>query len=374
MTTHEVRSEYANLRRLATLDLPGPYVTLMVPPVRGTAGRQTIDDVGESLIRDVRRLLTDDPWMMNDRAAERMLRQAFEQFHDADRTEAQGLAVFVAEDHVETVAVSAPVEADAVVARRPDLTVLADAIASAQPFHLLVLSQHRVELYRCTATTIEPLTDVDLPSGIDDMAWLERHPAETSLHGGPPLGPGTIAAVHSGDSASDVRKSQLERFVAEVDRALPAQVHDGPLPLVAAAVSYEASMLRSVRPHRDLVLLTELGSPERHSLEELRDAAARRLEPRLATELATFVDRYRSRAGTGRTAIGLDVVATNGREGRVDLLLIDSDRRRTAEPEARGRLAEIVADVVATGGTVRLVRPDSPATTLDDLVVALLRY
>ncbi len=360
MTTNEVRQDHANLRRLATLGLPGPYVTLAVPPVRGTAGLRSIDETADSLIRDARRSLIDEPWKLTAQAAERLLRQATEQLLDAPRDESEGVVIVVADDYVEALAVRGPVEADHVVAGRPDLALLAEVSAASRPFHLLALSQHRVELYRCTDGSVTPVTDVDLPSSLADTVWLDRQPIDAVLHGGP--------------SPKDEHKADVARFVAAVDRALPSAVHDGPLPLVVVAVAYEAAMLREARPHRDLVLVTELGSPDRLAVEAMRDAAVRRLELRTAGDLAALVDRYRSRAGTGRTAAGLEPLATEAAEGRVDVLLVDAEHRRTALPDARRRLAVVVADVLARGGSVRLLPDDLPSTIIDDLAVAILRY
>ena len=372
MTTHERCLDSSQLRRLAALDLPGPCVSIYLAPVRGTIGRLSTEETVHTLLRDARPQLTAEPWSLDGRAATRLLQPVLDMALASGRHDDEGAAVFVAADLVERFAVPGITESCISVGRRPDLLPAALAAAKDHAFHLLVLSQRRVELHRCTATESVPVSDADLPSSLEDALWYEHHSPSSNLHGGAHIGQDTIAAIgHGGDSMKDVRKDAIQRFIGMVDRALPPEVHDGPLPLVVAALEFEAAMLRDARPHRDLLLLTALGTPERHSIEELRTAAAAMLQERAEHGRPEALDRYATLAGTGRTCSGTPAVTEAAAHGQVGTLLVDPVDVAALTDDVRVTLTDAVAAVLATGAEVVGV----PHGALgDEPVAALLRY
>ena len=371
MTTHEMRLDRGQLRRLAALDLPGPCVSIYLAPVRGSAGRQATDDALHDLLRNARSQLAADPWRLTGRAADTLLATAADLITNGEHDDETSTATFVGPDFVEHFVLPGPVGSRVSVLGRPDLLPAADAVVRELPFHLLVLSQHRVELHRCTATGSSPVPDVDLPESFEDEQWYEHHQPNLNLHGGNHVGQSQIVGMRGGTSPKDVHKESVARFVAAVDQALPPEVHDGTLPLVVVAVMYEAAMLRDTRPHRDLVLITDLGSPDRLSVDEMRAAALRHLAARTDVETQVLVERYRSLAGTGTTASGLPELLEAARQAQIDTLLVDPGRRERAEGDEAAALVELTAATLAAGGAVRLLPNDLPGA---EAAVALLRY
>lgn len=299
-----------------------------------------------------------------------MLDTAMSMIRSVTRLPDDGLAVFVGDDLVECFVIPDPGATTVHVGARPNLVRTIEALHRRAEFHLLTLSQHHTALYRCDERGATPVDDVEIPESTEEAFWYEDLEPTIAVHGGVRSGNGSIAGTVSGGSAHDLHEARLRRYVALVDAALPPDVHDGRLPLVVAAVGQLGSMIRAARPHRDLIVLDSLGSPDHVPMDQIRLAAHELVLAQRGEHDAELLDRFRELDGTGRTATGPEAVADAANAGQAETVFLDADVAHGSDAAAAEVLSTTVAAAVSTGAAVVIV----PHGSVGAPVVATLRY
>ncbi|MGD9701660.1 MAG: hypothetical protein AB7Q42_11555 [Acidimicrobiia bacterium] len=352
MTTRVRHLDEEVLRQLAA-DLRGPCVSMYLPPQRGTIGRLATERRIEQLRRMARDQLVAAPWSFDDRSVSELLDPAMHRLDTVEREPNEGFALFLTALSTDLVIVPGDTPELVTVAEEADLLPLVTALAKQTEFDLLVLSQNNVQLFRSSAHDLQPMVRYDLPRSREDALWYERHEPNQS-------------ALHPGPSFKDERKDSIERFIEVVERRLPPPVREGRLPLVVAAVDYEAALFRKASSHPKLLVLTKLGSPDRVPLARLHDAAAELVLQHGCADLEERRTRFAELAGTGLTADDPGELRAAAADGRIETLFVSD---HTALPAVM--MVEIVAGTLRTGGTVVA---STPSDALGPVVAATLRY
>lgn len=342
------------LRDLAHRPVSAPCVSFYLPPTRGSIGRQAANESLRMLQRHAADMLTGAPWELSDAATAELIEPAVAQLASIERQPYEGLACFVDADGCHTVVVPGPTPTTVTVAAEPDLLPLVTALGTQFDFDLLILSQRHVQLFRCTANELEPMTRYDLPANLDDALATDLN--ETNA-----------TPLDRGSTYKEERKEAVERFVQIVERRLPPSVREGRRPLVVAAIDFEAAVFAKASSHPMLVKLTDLGSPEHLSASKVHEAAVALIAQRAQASAEGVRDRFSELDGTGRTAREPDDVRQAADEGRVDTLLVAPE---VAEARA-SELAAVVKATLRTGGRVMTV---SPTSNGEPSIAAILRY
>ena len=375
MSTELTRISDQHLRHLSEVDGSGPIVSVFLAPTRDTLGQHAAEQRLEALAREGRRALCAAPWNLEEGAAKALLEPIITEMAEVERGPDESLACFVAAGWSRMYLVAGDTPDRVTVASRVDLLPVIEALGDDVEFHLLTLTQDHVRLFRCDAIGWHRLHSVDLPESRADALWFEHYEQASSIHGGNHVGRDQIAGmVHGSGSHKEQHKEATERFVRAVDRALPVDVHDGEIPLVVVAVEYEASLFRDVRPHTDLVLITELGSPERLPMTRVHECAVDLLRSRRRVARASLVDRFRSLDGTGLTVHGFADAIEAARRGSVDVVIIPSSGPSSGgelNGADRRSLLDVAAAAIQTGGSITFVDDGLEAIAP---VAAILRY
>lgn len=288
------------------------------------------------------------------------------------------LAVFAAPGYLRTFRLARDVPERAVVASRFHIKPLLRMVQSADRYQVLVLNRERIRLLEGNRDALE---EVELAAGvprtIEDALGAQLTEARTPAYSygtGPAAGAGgrrsmaagpKVGGMHHGQgSKKDELDVDIERFFRAVDRAiLDHHSKPGGLPLIIAALAEYHAPFRRLSHNRQLLDDGIEANPDALGDDELREFAWRCMEPLYLQRLQLITDRYGAARGANRGEDALPQVALAAVVGRVDVLLLEPDRRLEGSMDPVTGVLHI-ADTVAT---------PAPGDVLDDLAEAVLR-
>lgn len=287
--------------------------------------------------------------------------------YDFWQHQSAGLAVFLSEEGMRAHRLPLRLEEHVAVGPRFHAAPLLPLVSEDESALVLTVTASQAHLYRATRDALHELDDVDLPSGIDDDAVENDY--EANAQASPPARPNTGSANIShaqvyGEGPPEWRESRLDDFVQKVERALEHATADEKPRVVLVA---GADIIGRLRPSGLLTADVDV-NPESLDDAELHERAWHALHPAVDAARSELLDRYRSLVGSGddRAASRPGAVRKAAAEGRVDALLVP--RARLAQPD--DELAELIADTVATSGSIHLVDEEAEL----EHPVAILRY
>jgi hypothetical protein len=239
------------------------------------------------------------------------------------RYQADGLAVFLAEDVFRYYRVPLRLDPLAAVARRFHLAPLLRLFTGDGRFFILALSQNAVRVLEGTRYGIDELSLEDLPQSLAEALPFEDRERQLQFQTGAPQAGGQRAALFHGHGAgAEVEKDRLLRFCRKVDVGLRDLLREETGPLVLAAVDYLHPIYREANTYAHLVEDRIPGNPESLSADDLHRRAWELVEPRFLEALNEAVAGYAGLAGTGRTSVDVAEIMLAAYEGRVGTLFV----------------------------------------------------
>lgn len=246
----------------------------------------------------------------------------------------------------------------------PSLAIVADSfhtkplrrfLQSVDRYQVLCLSRNQAQLYEGTRNGLcEVVLAQEVPA-TSAMALGEvfTEPHQTvSSHGG--MGHGTSPQFHSTGGKKDEIDLDTVRYFRALDRALMAHhSRPGGVPLILACLTEHQHCFRQVS-HNRLLLPEGLEiHPQAMDLQALSRLAWAVVEPQHHARQQAWVDAFKRAQAAGLGCVSLEETARAAWEGRVGMLLIESER------QVPGRLD------VKTGG---VMRSDLSDPAVDDLL------
>lgn len=177
---------------------------------------------------------------------------------------------------------------------------------------------------------------------------------------------------------SEDPKVRLREYARAVDHAVEPVLRRHGAVLVIAAAEPLASIYRSTNSHGLVATSALVGNHDGDRIDELADLAAPIIERHRREVLEARLARFAEMPARGLVLVELDQVADAAREGVIDTLFVDMDRRIPVAAEAFGnittidRVDELVRDALSSDATIVPVRPGDLPTP--DPVAAVLRY
>jgi hypothetical protein len=290
---------------------------------------------------------------------------------------ADGLAVFGAPGLFQTVRVQRALPERAIVADSFHVAPLLRILQAAERFQLLALSRGAVRLFEGHRDMLDEIAlPDDVPRSLDDTLGAEPPEPQGQAHsyGTGPAAPGAGARRgaggakrggmrHGHGSKKDVIAQQTERFFRAVDRAV-LEHHSKPagLPLVLAALPEHQGPFRALSRNPRLLDRGIEADVLALSADALRERVWPVIDPLLQQRLSALRERYFAARAAERADDDLPAIARASAAGRVEVLLIEADRRWP------GRL-DAATGAIADGD------PDHPRVddVLDDLAELVLR-
>jgi hypothetical protein len=245
-----------------------------------------------------------------------------------------GLAVFSADGLFRVFRTQRPVAELAVVADSFHSKPLWRILQTTDRYQVLGLTRHAIRLFEGNRDVLD---EVDLAAGVprtltDALGEELTDPRMTvGAYGG--SGPGPMYHGHGGKK--DEVDLDAERFFRVVDRAV-LEHHSRPsgLPLILAALPEHHALFHEVSKN-PLLLADGIGiNPEALSIEELRDRAWQLFEPGYRARLAALADAFRLARSRGLGSDDLAEVAAAAPTGRIETLLLESDRQISGRLDA----------------------------------------
>lgn len=303
------------------------------------------------------------------------------------RFQADGLAVFLAEDVFRCYQVPLRLEPLAVVARRFELAPLLRLFTGDGRFFILALSQNALRVLEATRYGVDELAIEGLPQSLPEALPFEDRERQLQFRtGAPHAGDQRAALFHGHGAGGEVEKDRLLRYFRKVDAGLRGLLREETAPLVLAAVEYLHPLYREANTYPHLLDGQIFGNPEALSADALHRRAWEAVEPRFRAALTEAVARYRQLAGTGRTSVEVPEITVAAHDGRVEVLFVAgipvwgtvdeaartvrlSGEQRPGDEDLAGRAA--IATLLKGGEVFAVDPPQMPA---DAPLAAVFRY
>lgn len=290
----------------------------------------------------------------------------------------EGLAVFAADGFFRLFRLPRAVPERVVVANRFHVQPLLRMVQSADRYQVLDLNRERIRLLEGNRDALDEIDLArDVPATIEEALGEQLTELEAQAHSygtGPAGGSGGRGSMNAGPKVGGIRAGQvskkdeadgdIERFFSAVDRAI-LEHHSRPsgLPLILAALPEDQASFRHLSHNRHLLDAGVEGNPEAMTDDMLRERAWACMEPLYLQRLQLMIDRYSAARGANRGDDSLPQIALAAVVGRVDVLLLERDRRVDGSMDPASGVLQ-VADTVAA---------PAAGDALDDLAEAVLR-
>jgi hypothetical protein len=287
-----------------------------------------------------------------------------------------GLAVLGSPDAFHVFELNRPVPQRCVVANSFHVKPLLRVVQSADRFHILCLQREEVRLFEGNRDGLTPIRPAGIPWTVtealggessiqsknqapapknEDQKGKSGEATRRNPRGAQP-GPGHAA---KGDDA----KLDAERFFRAVDRAVWEHVsRDSRMPLVVAALPEHQAMFRAVTHNPRVVAQGIERNPGSMSVEHLREAAWKCVEPDYVARLQKHIEDFNTARARQQASADLSAIAKAAQEGRVGILLVEAER------VIPGRLDPNTGDALQAAEDARDVDD-----LLDDVAEAVLR-
>ncbi|WP_022887443.1 hypothetical protein [Glaciibacter superstes] len=241
--------------------------------------------------------------------------------------------------------------------------LLEGALALIPPVFALAISETKVRLVDVTALPVEVVEVPGLPQDLASTIALDLTGDRN-----------TLAHLRT----SEDPKGRLREYARAIERTVEPVLRRAGAALVIAAAQPLASIYRSMTAYDLVVSSTIVGNHDADSFQELADFAAPIIEHHRREILETQLARLAELPNRDLVLGDLDEIAEAARNGAIDTLFVDTDRRVPVRGEAFeglttiDRVDEIIRDALSSDTTVVPVRPGDLPTP--DPLAAVLRY
>jgi hypothetical protein len=232
-------------------------------------------------------------------------------------------------------------------------------------FTALCLNRGEVRVFQGSRIQIEEVSVPDMPEKEEDVTWiddpeksLQQHSSNTVSAEGKPGG-APAGHVHGQGLPSDLERSQLERFLREVGKALDAYLSQDRNPLIIFGVEQNVGVLKSIHKFENRTVLDKHHDPHEWNPETIRKEAWDLLKPECDRATEEKWNLLKAARNKGETIDQVPEAALAACMGQLNLSAIPIDK------EVHG-----ICDLDA--GEVKLLEAGDPACAHDliDLIAS----
>lgn len=300
----------------------------------------------------------------------------------------EGLAVLRTKDFFKVIGLQTPVDKLVVVADSFHTKPLRKYLQTLERYQVLGLSLTDVHFYegnRHSLVEVELLPGV--PKTIKEALGDQLTQKYLTISSGG-SGVGGTGIHHGHGSKSDEIEKDTERFFTVVSRAV-AEYYSEPsgLPLILAALPEHHNLFQKVSNNPHLLPNGITINPKSVSIEKLKKLAWEIIEPEYFSKLDKLAEQFNQAKANGIGSDTMEEIGEAAAQGRVDTLLLESDRvipgrinRETGEiesadlehPEIDDLLDDIGELVLHKGGDLVVVPVEKMPTFTG--IAAIFRY
>jgi hypothetical protein len=241
----------------------------------------------------------------------------------------QGLAIFIAPDVFECFRLPETFDDAFFVEERFYLRPLLSLLNDDTRFHILALSQNKVQLYeadRCQIQSVElPGLQASMKESLNQVS-VDRG-AQVHSATGQPRGKQSVV-FHGQGGKAESRKEDLQQYFRMVDKIIAPLVDKDPRPLLLAGVEYETAIFRKVSNHPNLADESLDGNWDYRTPYELHQRAWQSMEHLLAFARQTRATNLQKVLGTDRACDDIKSLLPAAASGRVESLFLDASAHK----------------------------------------------
>ncbi|HTN76743.1 MAG TPA: hypothetical protein VL096_15900 [Pirellulaceae bacterium] len=213
------------------------------------------------------------------------------------------------------------------ISRRPYIKPLLPLATGSGRFHLLVVSEKQVKLF---AGNQAELTEVVLPAlPVDLAATLHYVHSEGQhlVHTGQPAIAGKQGQVFYGQGGADRKKTEIESYFREIDRAVAPYLreHGDSLPLVFCGVEFLFPIYREVNTCPQLFDVPVTGNFEHVGSTQLLAKATEVLAPYWGAQQRRDTERLQDRIGSPLVSADIESLLPAAFSGQIEVIFVASD-------------------------------------------------
>lgn len=237
-----------------------------------------------------------------------------------------GLAIFIGPDTQRYYRLPVAFEELAIVGPRFIIRPLLPLFGDAARFHVLALSQNKVQFFEATRQQIQKLEISGLPVNMDEALNFTSVDRGSQTHSAMKGRLGKQAAVFHGQGGEpDTRKEELESFFRLVDGAIGPELGKKRMPLMLAGVDYLLPIYRGVSRYENIVEPEVHGNCDYLTPHEIHERAWQAIEPVLGHERQDAAARFQAAVAGDKALSDVRKILLAASEGRVEALFIDQD-------------------------------------------------
>lgn len=319
----------------------GTCVSLYLPTEKKGAETQQNPIRFKNLLREVEKQLVDgEGW--EDDETERFLEPLRKLHGDFEfwQHQNEGLALFRAEGFFQHFKLPYTVEERELLADRFYLKPLFHLLRGDGRFYILALSQKNVRLLEATRYSVREVElPEDVPTSLEDVVGYEFEDKNLQYHTGTTASAATRSPVYHGQGSGgkEERKTEVVRFIQELDRQIHELIHNTSVPMVLAGVDFLLATYREVSSHQNLLEEGISGNPDIANADDLHERAWDIVRPTIIADREKAAERFQNLVGTGKASAQLDEVVTAAFDGRIDTLFVAETDERWGhfDPESR---------------------------------------
>lgn len=290
------------------------------------------------------------------------------------RHQGQGLALLIGEGRLEVFRTPTALPQTVIVGERFHLKGLLALLQEHTRFHVLMISQNAVALYRGSEHQMTPVPLPGAPKNLEEVTRFDQTERHLSFHTARRRGPaGTGMTVFHGQGVGSDKalvRRKFTEYCHQVDRAVASALQGGNDPLFLAATEPLASMYRQASTCPRLQEVTLRGNGEVWRPRDLQRQALALMVPLLEAPFLRDAQTYRRAAGNGGASNKIVEIASAVFDDRVAVLFVaeedfcwgrfDPDQRRLILHDVRQDGDEDLLDLAAaracmTGASVHVV-------------------
>lgn len=344
--------------------------------------------VYKNLIKDAEKDLLNHG--IQSKEVERLLQPALELLNTPDfwADPSTSAAVFLHDGSMESVNIPFPVDDIHYIGPNFYLLPLFQMFALENKFHILSISQNSVKLFDCDFIGCEEIPLEGVPTSLDEALQYDdiEKERQTKSRGHGSASDGTPGVYHGQGDGRDALKTNLWRFMEQIDGTLHTYVKGRGTPIILAGVDYLTAMFQRVNS-RYKVLETEInGNVDNLTPAEIHEKALPIANQFYQRQVERDLYRYHNMLSTDKTSTSIEEIASAAAKGKVWLLFatnqvfvpgiynpeLDTAFFKDGNPDSEDLINFAIVNTFKTGGKVHVL----PTEQLPDTTgcAALFRY
>jgi hypothetical protein len=239
------------------------------------------------------------------------------------RYQHHGLALFLTEQESYIYRLPLEVEPLVTVANRFHLKPLFPLFFNNKYFYILAFSQNHVRFFQATQHQISEITLENVPTSLAEALQYDDPEKQLQYHS--TGGNGRQPTYHGQGAGTADDKTDVRRFLSQVESGVYSYLNTEMAPLVLASVEYLQPIYRELSQYQHILPEGIAGNPDEMNPDDLRVLAWPKVEPLVEQSHRDALSEFQELLGTGKTVTQMAHLLPAAHHGQIDTLFVESD-------------------------------------------------